>query len=290
MRSRTALTTTVATKVPEVTVGFWAVKVLTTGIGETSSDFLVKTFEPVVVVLVAAALFGILLAAQVRADAYRPWRYWSVVTAVSVFGTMVADVGHIVLGVPYAISSIAFALVLAVILAAWWRTERTLSIHSITTRRRELFYWATVCATFALGTAVGDLTATTLGLGYFASGLVFLALIAVPAVSFGLSRRHAVLAFWTAYVLTRPLGASFADGLAVSHARGGLDLGTGAVSLVGLVLIVAAVGAFEVAAGRTAAPITEAGTASAPVPRSPGRARPTRRRRGTGSSRRDGRY
>ena len=139
---------------------------------------------------------------------------------------------------------------LGAILAAWWRTEGTLSIHSITTRRRELFYWATVCSTFALGTAVGDLTATTFGLGYLASGLVFLALISIPAIVFGITRSHAVVTFWTAYILTRPLGASFADGLAVSNARGGLDLGAGPVSLVGLAMIVAAVAAFAVADAR----------------------------------------
>ena len=157
---------------------------------------------------------------------------------VGVFGTMCADVLHVGLGVPYIASTIFYAVVLAVIFRTWHRTEGTLSIHSIYTARREAFSWATVLATFALGTAAGDLTAVTFGLGYFASGLLFTAVIAVPAIGYwALRLERGVLGFWFAYVVTRPLGASFADWLAVSNERGGLGLGTGPVSLVLAALI-----------------------------------------------------
>ena len=151
---------------------------------------------------------------------------------VGVFGTMCADVLHVGLGIPYIASTIFYAVVLAVIFRTWYLSEGTLSIHSIYTRRREAFYWATVLATFALGTAAGDLTAVTFGLGYFASGLLFTAVIAVPAIGYWRFGWNAVFSFWFAYVVTRPLGASFADWLAVSKERGGLALGTGPVSLV----------------------------------------------------------
>jgi uncharacterized membrane-anchored protein len=151
---------------------------------------------------------------------------------VGVFGTMAADVLHVGLGVPYIASTIFYAIVLTAVFVTWQRSEGTLSIHSITTARRELFYWAAVLATFALGTAAGDLTAVTFGLGYFASGLLFAAIIAIPALGYYRLGMNSILAFWFAYVVTRPLGASFADWLAVTHQRGGLALGTGPVSLV----------------------------------------------------------
>jgi uncharacterized membrane-anchored protein len=129
------------------------------------------------------------------------------------------------------VSTVFFAVSLAVVFALWYATEKTLSIHSIYTTRREVFYWAAVMATFALGTAAGDMTAVTLHLGYFASGLMFAVVVAVPAVAHRWFGLNAILAFWFAYVATRPLGASFADWMGVSHARGGLDLGAGPVSL-----------------------------------------------------------
>lgn len=220
---------------------FWVVKVLTTGMGETSSDFLVKAIDPVVAVVIGAAVFATALLIQFRATRYIPGVYWLAVAMVSVFGTMAADVTHIVLGVPYLASTIAFATGLAVIFLMWYRSEHTLSIHSITTRRRECFYWATVLVTFALGTAAGDMTAVTLHLGYLASGVLFVVVIAIPAVGYRFAGLNPVLAFWFAYVATRPLGASFADWMGVSHARGGLQWGTGPVSLALAVLIVAGV-------------------------------------------------
>lgn len=228
-------------KVPEVSVLFWVTKVLTTGMGETTSDYFAVTFDPVVVIPLTGLALVVALVLQFRASAYTPWLYWLTVVLVSIFGTMVADVAHVGLGVPYVVSTIVFALVLAAVFVCWRRVEKTLSIHSITTARREAFYWAAVLATFALGTAAGDLTATVLNLGYLGSGILFAAIIAIPAIAYFWLRMNAVLAFWFAYVVTRPLGASFADWLAVPPSRGGLGLGTGPISLVLLALIVACV-------------------------------------------------
>lgn len=221
-----------AVKVPAATAGFWILKILTTGMGETASDWLARAVDPIVAVLASGLALAALLLAQLLARGYRPWLYWAAVAMISVFGTMAADVTHVVVGVPYAASTLGFGVCVAALLTVWRQLERTLAIHSVTTTRRELFYWATVGTTFALGTAAGDLTASTLGLGYLASGVLFGIAIAVPA----LAHRHAglnpVLSFWIAYVLTRPLGASFADWIAVPPGRGGLDLGTGPITLI----------------------------------------------------------
>jgi uncharacterized membrane-anchored protein len=219
-------------KVPEVTAFFWIVKALTTGMGESTSDFLVHKLVPEVAVVLGGIAFVVALFLQFSSDRYVPWRYWLAVATVGVFGTMCADVLHVGLGIPYIASTIFYAIVLAAVFRTWYRSEGTLSIHSITTERRELFYWAAVLATFALGTAAGDLTAVTFGLGFFASGFLFAAIIAVPALGYFRFGMNSILAFWFAYVVTRPLGASFADWLGVSSARGGLALGTGPVSFV----------------------------------------------------------
>ena len=167
-------------KVPEVTIYFWIVKLLSTAMGESTSDYLVYHINP----YIAVALGGIGLVAslvlQLLVRRYIPWIYWLAVVMVAIFGTMTADVMHVVLGIPYYVSTLFFAVMLAVIFVVWYRSEKTLSIHSITTPRRELFYWATVIATFALGTAAGDLTASTFELGYFASGVLFAVLFAGP--------------------------------------------------------------------------------------------------------------
>jgi uncharacterized membrane-anchored protein len=218
-------------KVPEVTAWFWVVKVLTTGMGETASDYLARTLGPVVAGALGLTGLAVLLTLQFRASRYRAWAYWSAIVMVSVFGTMAADVVHVVAGVPYTVSAAAFSVLLAGILTAWYASEGTLSIHSVRTRRREVFYWATVLTTFALGTAVGDLTASVPHLGYFPSGVAFAVLIAIPALSGRFLGLNAVAAFWWAYVLTRPLGASFADWMGVPPARGGLGWGTGPVTL-----------------------------------------------------------
>lgn len=228
-------------KVPEITVLFWIVKVLTTGMGETTSDFLVRSIEPVVAVGLGAAGLAAALVWQFSVRRYIPAVYWLAVVMVSVFGTMAADVLHVGLGVPYAVSTATFALALAVVLVVWFRVEGTLSIHSIDSRRREAFYWATVLTTFALGTAAGDLTATTLRLGYFASGLVFTTVIVLPGLAYRARMLPAVPAFWFAYIVTRPIGASFADWMGLPGYRGGLGWGTGPVSLALGVVIVALV-------------------------------------------------
>lgn len=237
-------------KVPEITALFWIIKVLTTGMGETTSDFFVRNFDPIVAVLVGFVVFVAALILQFAMKRYIPAVYWFAVVMVSVFGTMAADVTHIVLGVPYFASTAAFAVALAVIFLVWHRVEGTLSIHSIITPRREAFYWATVLVTFALGTAVGDLTATTLHLGYFASGIVFALVITIPAIAFRFFSLNAVGAFWFAYIVTRPLGASFADWMGVSSARGGLAWGTGAVSLAIAAIIIALVAVLGVRSTR----------------------------------------
>ena len=239
-------------KVPEVTPGFWVTKVLTTGMGEATSDTLVHQIIPVIAVALGFIGLVVALALQFAAPRYRPWIYWLAVVMVAVFGTMAADVLHIQLGVPYFASSILFAVVLAAVFAVWYSTEHTLSIHTINTRRREAFYWLTVMATFALGTATGDMTATTFHLGYFVSGVVFTILIAIPAVAHRWFGMNAIFAFWFAYILTRPLGASYADWVGVSHARGGLNWGSGSVSIGMTVLIVIAVA--MLAATREGAP------------------------------------
>ena len=230
--TRTGVLAEAASKVPAVTAIFWVTKALTTAMGESSSDFLVRAMPPVLAVALGAAALTVALVIQLRADRYVAWRYWLAVAMVGVFGTMAADVVHVGLGIPYAVSTAAFAAGLAAVFVLWFVSEGTLSIHSIRTPRREAFYWAAVMATFALGTAAGDLVAVTLHLGYLAAGLLFSAVLLVPAVGYRFFGMNAILAFWFAYVLTRPVGASFADWFGVSAERGGLGLGSGPVALV----------------------------------------------------------
>jgi uncharacterized membrane-anchored protein len=225
-------------KVPQITAFFWIIKVLTTAQGEAVADFLFFRYGRVVVGAVGATGLIAALALQFRARRYIAGIYWFAVSMVAVFGTLAADGLHIVMGVPYQWSAAFYASSLAVIFALWYAAEKTLSIHSIYTWRREAFYWATVMATFALGTAAGDVTAITLHLGFLASGIVFTVVIAVPAVAHWRFGLNPILAFWLAYVVTRPLGASYADWLGVSHAFGGLGLGRGPVGL-GLTILIA---------------------------------------------------
>lgn len=226
---------------PTITPSFWGLKILTTAMGEATSDYFVHRFDPRVAVVCAAVVFAVVLWWQLRWPAYQTVIYWSAVVMVSVFGTMCADVVHVEFKVPYIVSAVGFALVLVAVFGMWFRAESTLSIHSITSTRRELFYWATVTVAFALGTAVGDFTAFVVKLGFFGSGLLFTGMIIVPALAFWSTRRHAVLYFWIAYVLTRPLGASFADGMGKPKIGGGLGWGAGNVALALSALIVVAV-------------------------------------------------
>jgi uncharacterized membrane-anchored protein len=226
------MTRTSLTKVPLIIAFFWLTKVATTALGETTSDALNGLLGPAVAVPLMLIALVWALRRQLRADHYEAWTYWLVVVTVAIFGTSAADALHVGLGVPYLAVTILYACILAAIFFTWHRAEGTLSIHSIYTKRREAFYWAAVLATFALGTATGDMTATTLHLGYFASGLMFLGLIAVPWLGHRYLGLNEVFAFWMAYVLTRPLGASFADWMAVEPHRGGLGLGAGGASLI----------------------------------------------------------
>jgi uncharacterized membrane-anchored protein len=224
-------------KVPEITAIFWLTKILTTAMGESTSDFFVFKINPYVAVILGGVALVIALILQFSVSKYIAWVYWFAVAMVAVFGTMVADVLHIQFGIPYLISTIFFAVVLALVFIVWYKSEKTLSIHTIYNSRRELFYWATVLATFALGTAAGDLTARTIGLGFFASGLLFTGIFVVPAIGYRLGLNK-IFAFWFAYILTRPLGASFADWFGKSTRISGLGLGDGRVIIVLTVLII----------------------------------------------------
>ncbi|TXR56979.1 COG4705 family protein [Quadrisphaera setariae] len=241
----TGWTTARTAKVPEITAVFWLVKVLTTGMGEAASDYLGETS------LVLGGLVGVgslvgALAWQLRAREYSAVRYWTAVSAVAVFGTMTADITHVVTGLSYAVTTAAWAVVVAVLFTAWWKVEGTLSIHAVDSTRRECSYWATVLATFALGTAAGDLTGLALGWGFLASGLLFGAAMLVPLAAWRLGLSP-VVAFWSAYVLTRPFGASFADWLGKpAHVGGGVGLGDGLVTVVALAAIAALVGVLAV--------------------------------------------
>jgi uncharacterized membrane-anchored protein len=225
------------TKVPEITVVFWLLKLLSTGMGEVMSDYggsVSTTYGAVVITLG----FVVAMWLQLRQRSYRAPYYWFAVAAIAVFGTMVADGIHADVGIPYAVSTLAFALITAAIFAVWYRTEGTLSIHSIDTRRRELFYWAAVLGTFALGTAAGDFTASSLNLGFFVSILLFAGVIAIPAIGWWRFGMNPIFAFWFAYVITRPLGASFADWFSKPASITGLGLGNGTVSLLALVVFI----------------------------------------------------
>lgn len=238
-------------RVPEITVYFWIVKILTTGAGEAISDSLAH-INPALAAGVGGIGLIVSLILQFRMRRYLAWTYWFAVLMVAIFGTMFADVVHDGLHIGYLFSTAFFAVALIVIFAWWHRAEHTLSIHSITTKRREAFYWATVIATFALGTAAGDMTADTFGWGYFTSGVVFGAIIVLVGVVYFVIARDVprerrydatstVAAFWFAYILTRPLGASFADWFGKPPEKTGLGVGDGTVGLVMLALIVVVV-------------------------------------------------
>lgn len=227
-------------RVPEITAVFWVLKGLSTAMGESASDYLVHVMAPPIAVSIGFVAFAAALAVQLTRRRYVAWSYWLTVAMVGTFGTMAADVLHVGFHVAYAVSTLLYVVVLAAVFVSWHRTEHTLSIHDIDSTRREAFYWAAVAATFAMGTALGDFTANTLGLGYFSSAAIFGVLILVPATGFRWLRWNPVLSFWFAYVVTRPLGASIADGLGKAPIDGGLGVGDGVVAGV-LALAIAAV-------------------------------------------------
>jgi uncharacterized membrane-anchored protein len=231
-------------KVPEVTVFFWLIKIMCTTVGETAADYLNENlgFGLTNTTYLAGALLAVLLLAQFRLRRYVPAVYWSVVVVISVFGTLITDNMTDRYNVPLTTSTPIFAVILAVVFAAWYAVERTLSIHTIVTTRREAFYWLAILFTFALGTAAGDLVAERFTLGYAVSIAIFGAVIGVVAFMHYVLRMNPVLTFWLAYILTRPLGASIGDELSQnSHKYGGLGLGTTGTSYIFLGAILALV-------------------------------------------------
>ena len=227
-------------RVAQVSLSFWVIKILTTGMGETLADYLDHKYAPILVVLISGLVLLAAMVWQFAARHYAAIRYWFVVVMVSVFGTLAADAVHVALSIPYWASSLFFAMVLAAIFAIWARFEPNLAMSKITSRRAEFFYWAAVMATFALGTAAGDWIALGLGFGFLVGTIVFSAGFALPLVLGKMRGIPATLGFWLAYTFTRPMGASFADWLALPPARGGIGLGTLNVSLIWIALILVA--------------------------------------------------
>jgi uncharacterized membrane-anchored protein len=234
-------------KVPDLTLSFWIIKILSTTVGETGADFLAVNagWGPSVTRVVMGTLLAVALFEQLRRGRYAPWIYWLTVVLVSVVGTQITDLLTDGLGVSLYISTPVFAAVLAAIFAVWYRVERTLSIREIVTRRRELFYWAAVLCTFALGTAAGDLATEALGLGFAWGAVAFGALIGVTSVIWRLGG-NAVAAFWIAYILTRPFGASLGDLLTQAKTYGGFGMGATWTSALFLAVIATLVAVAQV--------------------------------------------
>jgi uncharacterized membrane-anchored protein len=230
-------------KVPEVTIFFWVIKILCTTVGETAADFLNTNLKLGLTntTYIMASLLIAALIVQFRSGKYVPGIYWLAVVLISVVGTLVTDNLTDNFGVSLVTTTIVFSIALAAAFAAWYASEKTLSIHTIYTARREAFYWLAILFTFALGTAAGDLVAERLNLGYWVSALMFGGLIAAVAVAHIRFALNPVLAFWIAYVLTRPLGASLGDYLSQHRADGGLGLGTVGTSVLFLTTILALV-------------------------------------------------
>jgi uncharacterized membrane-anchored protein len=237
-------------KVPQITILFWIIKILTTGMGEAASDYISHGLlgsgghggprgtggpgGPGLAMIIFGGLLVISLILQFRARRYVTWVYWLNIALISIFGTMIADGMHL----GPVVSTMVFAILVTIILAGWYVSEKTLSVHSIYTRRREAFYWATVMATFALGTAAGDMTADAFHLGFLWSGIMFVGIISIPALAYKLFKVNAVFTFWFAYIITRPLGASFADWMDSPIRRGGLGWSQPVVVLVSISVII----------------------------------------------------
>ena len=228
-------------KVPEITLLFWIAKLGTTCFGEAFSDYVFFNdyIGRTAAILMGLALILVCYAIQIATKKYIPLIYWIAVTAVAIFGTMSADFLNKNLGMSLTESTILLLVLQAAVFFAWWRTEGTLDVHSITTTRREIFYWLTVYLTFSLGTAAGDFVSGTLAFGTLDSTLIFLGIILVPLIGWRYFHLNTVFSFWLAYTITRPLGASFGDYLAVPAPYGdGLQIGTGPISLYsGIVLL-----------------------------------------------------
>jgi uncharacterized membrane-anchored protein len=232
-------------KVPEVVLLFWIAKLCTTCFGEAFSDYVFFNdyLGRTAAILMGLALILVCYTIQIATTKYIPLIYWLAVTAVAIFGTMSADFLNKNLGMSLWESTVLLLVLQAAVFYAWWKTEGTLNVHSITTTRREIFYWLTVYLTFSLGTAAGDFVSGTLGFGTLDSTLIFLGLILVPLIGWKYLHLDSVLAFWLAYTITRPLGASFGDWLAVPAPYGdGLQIGTGPISLYSGIVLLAVVG------------------------------------------------
>jgi uncharacterized membrane-anchored protein len=227
-------------KVPEITLYFWLLKILCTTVGETAADYLNIDwhFGLTSVSIFMASLLAVALLIQVPAKQYQAWLYWLVVALISVVGTLITDNLVDNFGVALSTTTMIFSAALIVTFALWYAQEKTLSIHSIFTRQRELFYWAAILFTFALGTAAGDWLAEGFGLGYANSALLFGGMIGVVCIAYYGFKLNAIVAFWLAYILTRPLGASLGDYLSQSTENGGLGLGAGTTNLIFFATIV----------------------------------------------------
>jgi uncharacterized membrane-anchored protein len=255
-------------KVPQVTFAFWVVKVLTTTVGETAADYLNVDLGLGLTItsIVTAVLFVVALIVQFATKRYTPIVYWTTVVLISVVGTLITDNLTDALGVPLIVSTIVFTVLLAATFVVWFAGERTLSIHSIVTRRREAFYWAAILFTFALGTAAGDLISEGLALGYAFSAVLFAALIGIVAIAYFVFKANAVACFWVAYVLTRPLGASLGDLTSQPTSEGGFGLGATQTSVVFLSVIIALVAYMTVSVRRERQELELSGVAVPAVP------------------------
>lgn len=259
----------IAAKVPEVILLFWVVKILTTAGGEVTSDYL-KKFGNFGGGGIEVTLFVIALILQFTTRRYRAFAYWALAYAIAIAGTGLADFLHLDAHLSWAATTLLWAVILATIFAVWYRSERTLSIHSITTQRREAFYWAVVFATFALGTALGDFTASSLKMGYLDSGLFFLAIILLPALAWWRFGLNSVMTFWMAYVVTRPLGASFSDWISKPSDITGLGFGNGQTAVVIAIAVFALVAYLAITRPdiqRSDARYGQAGHPASPAPR-----------------------
>ncbi len=223
------------TKVPEITALFWVLKLLTTGMGEAMSDFLGDHSVPIAAAIGVAGM-GLALRLQFRRREFKAPYYWFVVMMIAIFGTMVADAIHDGAGIGYDLTTPLFAACGAAVFYRWYRNQGTLSIHTIITPRRERYYWLAVFFTFALGTAAGDMTATFFNLGFFASAMLFIGIMLIPAIGWWKFNMNPVFAFWFAYIDTRPIGASFSDWISKPHNITGLDFGDGRLSAAALVV------------------------------------------------------
>ena len=230
-------------KVPEITLFFWVIKILCTTVGETGADFLNTTLNLGLdgVTLIMGTLLAVTLVFQFKSKKYVPGIYWLAVVLISIVGTLITDNLTDRFGIPLITTTVIFAVSLSIVFAVWYKKEKTLSIHTIITTRRESFYWLAILFTFALGTAAGDLLAETINLGYMLSAIIFGVLITIVAISHFVFKVNAVLAFWIAYILTRPLGASIGDYLSQNLDNGGLGLGTVIISMIFLATILSTV-------------------------------------------------